>query len=84
MRKILLFVIGLCTAGCLLAREVTPVAQLPAYYESIDGTSGKALLDAIQQVAKIGYRTDDFRYDSVWFAFKHTDLRPDRSGRAHV
>ena len=77
MRKILLFVIGLCAAGCLLAREVTPVAQLPAYYESIDGTSGKALLDAIQQVAKIGYRTDDFRYDSVWFAFKHTDLRPD-------
>ena len=58
-------------------RPVTPADSLPAYYESIDGTSGKALVDAIQQVAKLGYRTDDFRYDSVWLAFKHTDMRPD-------
>ena len=58
-------------------RPVTPVDSLPAYYESIDGTSGKDLMGAIQRVAKIGYRTDDFRYDSVWLAFKHTDLRSD-------
>lgn len=77
MKKILIFVIGLYIVGNVWARDVTPASQLPAYYESIDGTSGKALLDAIQQVAKIGYRTDDFRYDSVWYAFKHTDLRPD-------
>ena len=56
---------------------ITPVDSLPAYYESIDGTSGKDLMDAIQRVAKQGYRADDFRYDSVWLAFKHTDLRPD-------
>jgi endonuclease I len=56
---------------------VTPAEELPNYYESIDGTSGKQLLDAIQKVAKIGYRTDDFRYDSVWLAYKYTDLRPD-------
>ena len=58
-------------------RPVTPADSLPAYYESIDGTSGKELMDAIQRVAKQGYRADDFRYDSVWLAFKHTDLRPD-------
>ena len=58
-------------------RPVTPADSLPAYYESIDGTSGKALVDAIQLVAKLGYRADDFRYDSVWLAFKHTDLRSD-------
>ena len=56
---------------------VTSAEELPEYYESIDGTSGKQLLDAIQKVAKIGYRTDDFRYDSVWLAYKYTDLRPD-------
>lgn len=58
-------------------RPVTPADSLPAYYESIDGTSGKELMDAVQRVAKQGYRADDFRYDSVWLAFKHTDLRPD-------
>ena len=56
---------------------VTPAEDLPEYYKSIDGVSGKQLLDSIQQVAKIGYRDEDFRYDSVWLAFKYTDLRPD-------
>jgi len=56
---------------------ITPADELPDYYTSIDGTNGKQLLDAIQQVAKMGYRTTDFRYDSVWLAFKYTDIRPD-------
>ena len=79
MKKLTILLFALFTAVTLSAfnRPVTPVDSLPAYYESIDGTSGKQLLDAIQQVAKLGYRTDDFRYDSVWLAFKHTDLRPD-------
>ena len=69
-----LFVLGqLCAFNCL----VPPANDLPEYYQSIDGTSGKELLDAIQQVAKLGYRNTDFRYDSVWLAFKYTDLRPD-------
>ena len=79
MKKLTILLFTLFTAVTLSAfnRPVTPVDSLPAYYESIDGTSGKDLIDAIQLVAKIGYRTDDFRYDSVWLAFKHTDLRPD-------
>ena len=77
--KHLLLILSILVAVSLSAfdRPVTPADSLPAYYESIDGTSGKELMDAIQLVAKIGYRTDDFRYDSVWLAFQHTDLRPD-------
>lgn len=77
--KHFLLILSIFTAVTLSAfnRPVTPADSLPAYYESIDGTSGKELMDAIQLVAKIGYRADDFRYDSVWLAFKHTDLRSD-------
>jgi len=79
MKKISLLGVTLLVIGRLYAFNcpVTPVDDLPKYYQSIDSTSGKELLDAIQQVAKIGYRTTDFRYDSVWLAFEHTDLRPD-------
>lgn len=77
--KHFLLILSIFTAVTLSAfnRPITPADSLPAYYESIDGTSGKELMGAIQRVAKIGYRADDFRYDSVWLAFKHTDLRPD-------
>lgn len=79
MKKLLILILSLCVFGEMGAfnQPVTPANQLPAYYESIDGESGKDLLDAIQQVAKQGYRIDDFRYDSVWYAFKYTDLRED-------
>ena len=79
MRKLFILIFSLAIFGEIAAfnQPVTPANQLPAYYESIDGESGKDLIDAIQQVAKLGYRTDDFRYDSIWYAFKHTDLRPD-------
>lgn len=79
MKKISLLVITLFLIGRLYAFNcpVTAAQALPEYYQSIDGTSGKQLLHAIQQVAKLGYRTTDFRYDSVWLAFQHTDLRPD-------
>ena len=77
--KHFLLILSILVAVSLSAfnRPVTPADSLPAYYESIDGTSGKELMGAIQRVAKQGYRADDFRYDSVWLAFKHTDLRPD-------
>lgn len=74
---ILIFSFGFLGEVFGFNQPVTPANQLPAYYESIDGESGKDLLDAIQVVAKQGYRTDDFRYDSCWLAFKYTDLRED-------
>lgn len=79
MKRCVVVLLCLLWIGRIVAFNcpVTPAEELPEYYESIDGTSGKQLLDAIQKVAKIGYRTDDFRYDSVWLAYKYTDLRPD-------
>ena len=66
MKKLSLLVITLLFFGqlCAFNCPVTPADELPQYYQSIDGTSGKELLDAIQQVAKVGYRTDYLRYDS--------------------
>ena len=79
MKHLSLLLISIFAIGQSFAFNchVTPADSLPAYYASIDGTSGKELLSAIQQVAKIGYRTTDFRYDSVWLAFKYTDIRTD-------
>lgn len=79
MKKLSLLVITLLFFGqlCAFNCPVTPADELPQYYQSIDGTSGKELLDSIQQVAKVGYRTDDFRYDSCWLAFKYTDMTTD-------
>lgn len=79
MKKLSLLVITLLFFGqlCAFNCPVTPADELPQYYQSIDGTSGKELLDSIQQVAKVGYRTDDFRYDSCWLAFKYTDMTAD-------
>ena len=74
---VLIISLGICYGLYAFNKPVTPAKDLPIYYKSIDGTSATALLGAIQQVAKKGYRTDDFRYDSVWLAFKHTDIRPD-------
>ena len=79
MKKLLLIIFSFSVFGELIAFDetITPANQLPTFYERINGTSGKELLDSIQQVAKVGYRTEDFRYDSVWLAFKYTDLRED-------
>ena len=74
---ILIFFLGIIGEIFAFNCPVTSADKLPAYYESVDGRRGKDLLDAIQRVAKIGYRTSDFRYDSVWLAFKYTDIRSD-------
>ena len=70
MKRIIILALCIVCMGhiCAFNKHITPADSLPAYYASIDGTSGKQLLDAIQEVAKIGYRTFVFRYDSVWLA----------------
>ena len=44
------------------------------YYTSLDGKSGKNLLDAIHAVANKGFKQLD--YDDLWTAYKETDLYP--------
>ncbi len=72
MKRILLFVVCSFIAITIAAKTVTPAASLPAYYESIDGKSGKALFDAVQKVTKMGYSS--LGYDGLWGAYPHTDV----------
>ena len=72
MKRTLLFLFSSVIALAMTAKTVTPAASLPAYYESIDGKSGKTLFDAVQKVTKIGYSS--LGYDGLWNAYKYTDL----------
>ena len=71
-RFILLTTIFLLTISAV-AKSVTPAASLPAYYEDLQGKSGKSLFDAVHVVAKEGYSS--LGYDGLWSAFKTTDKK---------
>lgn len=49
MKRILLSILCAIFTLSLVAKSVTPAASLPAYYEKIDGKSGKALLMRCKQ-----------------------------------
>lgn len=72
MKRTLLFVLCSFFALAMAAKTVTPAASLPAYYDKIDGKSGKALFDAVQTVTKTGYSS--LGYDGLWSAYQYTDL----------
>ena len=72
MKRTLLFVLCSIFVLSMAAKTVTPAASLPAYYEAIDGKSGKALFDAVQKVTKTGYSS--LGYDGLWSAYQYTDL----------
>lgn len=72
MKRVLLFVLCSIFVLSMAAKTVTPAASLPAYYEAIDGKSGKALFDAVQKVTKTGYSS--LGYDGLWSAYQYTDL----------
>lgn len=58
----------------LALQSVTPAADLPAYYSSLNNLSGKSLFDEVHDVAKVGYSA--LSYDALWTAFGTTDLIP--------
>lgn len=72
MKRIFLFMLCSSFALAMAAKTVTPAASLPAYYDKIDGKSGKALFDAVQTVTKTGYSS--LGYDGLWSAYQYTDL----------
>ena len=72
MKRTLLFILCSFFVLTITAKSVTPAASLPAYYESIDGKSGKALFDAVQKVTKTGYSS--LGYDGLWDAYPYTDV----------
>jgi endonuclease I len=73
MKRTLLFILCCFLALAITAKTVTPAASLPAYYEDIQGKSGKSLFDAVQKVTKEGYTS--LGYDGLWGAFKTTDKK---------
>ena len=73
MKRTLLFILCCFFALAITAKTVTPAASLPAYYEDIQGKSGKSLFDAVQKVTKEGYTS--LGYDGLWGAFKTTDTK---------
>ena len=73
MKRTLVFVFCSIFALALAAKTVTPAASLPAYYEDLQGKSGKSLFDAVHVVAKEGYSS--LGYDGLWGAYKKTDMR---------
>ena len=73
MKRIVLSILCAIFTLSLVAKSVTPAASLPAYYEKIDGKSGKTLFDAVQTVTKVGYSS--LGYDGLWTAFKTTDKK---------
>ena len=73
MKRTLLFILCSFFALALAAKTVTPAASLPAYYEDLQGKSGKSLFDAVHVVAKEGYSS--LGYDGLWSAFKTTDKK---------
>ena len=73
MKRTLLLVFCSIFALALAAKTVTPAASLPAYYEDLQGKSGKSLFDAVQKVTKEGYTS--LGYDGLWGAFKTTDKK---------
>ena len=72
MKRTLLFVLCSFFALALTAKSVTPAASLPAYYEDLQGKSGKSLFDAVHVVTKVGYSS--LGYDGLWSAYQYTDL----------
>ena len=73
MKRTLLFILCSFFVLTITAKSVTPAASLPAYYEDLQGKSGKSLFDAVHVVAKEGYSS--LGYDGLWSAFKTTDKK---------
>ena len=73
MKRTLLFILCSFFVLTITAKSVTPAASLPAYYEDLQGKSGKSLFDAVQKVTKEGYTS--LGYDGLWGAFKTTDKK---------
>ncbi len=73
MKRTLLFLFCSMFVFAMTAKTVTPAASLPAYYEDLQGKSGKSLFDAVHVVAKEGYSS--LGYKGLWTAYKTTDVR---------
>ncbi len=64
-----------------MAKAVTPAADIPAYYSTVDGKSGESLFSALTSVTRKGFST--LGYAGLFDAYKEADVYPtDSVGKA--
>ena len=82
MRKhIFSFIALLFVAHLSWAKDVTPPADIPAYWASVDGKASEELWNAISSRTNYGFGT--LGYNGLWTAYKKTDVYPaDSVGKA--
>ena len=61
----------------VFAKEVTPPAELPAYYSGVNGKSGTTLFDAVHSVTVVGFVS--LGYEGALTAYQTTDVYPEDS-----
>ncbi len=80
MKKSIIVLLAALVTINIWAKDVTPVDQLPTYYESLNNKSGANLWDAVHAVTLVGYKS--LGYDGLWTAYKTTDVYPAGHARA--
>ena len=82
MKKHFIFFVALFfTAQISLAASVTPPADIPAYWSSLDGKSGATLWSAVS--AATGKNFKSIGYNGLYSAYLKTDVYPaDSVGKA--
>ena len=75
------FLMLVFAAQMLWAASVTKPEQIPAYWSSADGKSGKELWTAVSAQTNVGFSS--LGYSGLWTAYKTTDVYPaDSTGKA--
>ena len=82
MKKHILFLAALCMSSLMmLAATVTPPADIPAYWASVDGKSGATLWSAVSAATSKNYKS--IGYNGLYSAYLKTDVYPaDSVGKA--
>ena len=80
-KHIITFLALLLAAPWIFAGTVTPAADIPAYYASLNNKSGSSLMTTLNTVTNRGFSS--LGYDGLWNAYPKTDVYPaDSVGKA--
>ena len=83
MKKLSIFFALVFVAQVIFAASVTPAADIPDYWESVNGKSGEALWKAISAQTNYGYKS--IGYNNLYNAYQKTDVYPadstDKAGK---
>ena len=80
-KHIFIFTALLCCAQMSYAKPVTPATDIPDYWESVDGKSGKELWTAVSNATNVGFAS--IGYKKLYEAYRKTDVYPkDSVGKA--